>query len=177
MEKQSEMQNREKAHSAERLDSKGSGKCQGDDSRGSGKQRDDAVWRQLAQAALDARKMAYVPYSRYAVGAALLTEQGGIYQGGNIENASYGATNCAERTAIFKAVSEGRRKFAAIAIAGGMEGCEPEDYAYPCGICRQVMQEFAGKGFRVLVARSVSDCREYLLEELLPCGFGGESIK
>ena len=93
------------------------------------------------------------------------------------ENASYGATNCAERTAIFKAVSEGRRKFAAIAIAGGMEGCEPEDYAYPCGICRQVMQEFAGKGFRVLVARSVSDCREYLLEELLPCGFGGESIK
>lgn len=84
----------------------GERKCQGDDSRGSGKQRDDAVWRQLAQAALDARKMAYVPYSRYAVGAALLTEQGGIYQGGNIENASYGATNCAERTAIFKAVSE-----------------------------------------------------------------------
>lgn len=122
MEKQSEMQNREKAHSAERLDSEGSGKCQGDDSRGSGKQRDDAVWRQLAQAALDARKMAYVPYSRYAVGAALLTEQGGIYQGGNIENASYGATNCAERTAIFKAVSEGERRFSAIAIAGGKIG-------------------------------------------------------
>ncbi|MCI9190418.1 MAG: cytidine deaminase [Lachnospiraceae bacterium] len=131
----------------------------------------------LVKAALEARAMAYVPYSHYAVGAALLTEEGEIYRGGNIENASYGATNCAERTAIFKAVSEGRRKFAAIAIAGGMEGCEPEDYAYPCGICRQVMQEFAGKGFRVLVARSVSDCREYLLEELLPCGFGGESIK
>ena len=131
----------------------------------------------LVKAALEAREMAYVPYSHYAVGAALLTEEGEIYRGGNIENASYGATNCAERTAIFKAVSEGRRKFAAIAIAGGMEGCEPEDYAYPCGICRQVMQEFAGKGFRVLVARSVSDCREYLLEELLPCGFGGESIK
>lgn len=131
----------------------------------------------LVKAALEARAMAYVPYSHYAVGAALLTEEGEIYRGGNIENASYGATNCAERTAIFKAVSEGRLKFAAIAIAGGMEGCEPEDYAYPCGICRQVMQEFAGKGFRVLVARSVSDCREYLLEELLPCGFGGESIK
>ena len=131
----------------------------------------------LVKAALEARAMAYVPYSHYAVGAALLTEEGEIYRGGNIENASYGATNCAERTASFKAVSEGRRKFAAIAIAGGMEGCEPEDYAYPCGICRQVMQEFAGKGFRVLVARSVSDCREYLLEELLPCGFGGESIK
>ena len=131
----------------------------------------------LVKAALEARAMAYVPYSHYAVGAALLTEEGEIYQGGNIENASYGATNCAERTAIFKAVSEGRRSFRAIAIAGGMEGKEPVDYAYPCGICRQVMQEFAGKGFRVLVARSVSDCREYLLEELLPCGFGGESIK
>lgn len=81
----------------------------------------------LVKAALEARAMAYVPYSHYAVGAALLTEEGEIYRGGNIENASYGATNCAERTAIFKAVSEGRRKFAAIAIAGGMEGCEPED--------------------------------------------------
>lgn len=131
----------------------------------------------LVKAALEARAFAYVPYSHYAVGAALLTEEGEIYRGGNIENASYGATNCAERTAIFKAVSEGRRHFTAIAIAGGMEGCEPVDYAYPCGICRQVMQEFAGKGFRVLVARSVSDYKEYLLEELLPCGFGGESIK
>lgn len=131
----------------------------------------------LIQAALDARAFAYVPYSHYAVGAALLTEEGEIYRGVNIENASYGATNCAERTAIFKAVSEGRRGFKAIAIAGGMEGCEPVDYAYPCGICRQVMQEFAGKEFRVLVAKSVSDYKEYLLEELLPWGFGGESIK
>lgn len=131
----------------------------------------------LIKAALDARAMAYAPYSRYTVGAALLTEEGEFYQGGNIENASYGATNCAERTAIFKAVSEGRRKFAAIAIAGGMEGCEPVDYAYPCGICRQVMQEFAGKDFRVLVVKSASDYKEYRLEELLPYGFGGESIK
>lgn len=131
----------------------------------------------LAKAALEARAMAYVPYSHYAVGAALLTAEGEIYQGGNIENASYGATNCAERTAIFKAVSEGRRKFAAIAVAGGMEGCEPVDYAYPCGICRQVMREFGGQDFRVLVVKGISDYKEYLLEELLPCGFGGESIR
>lgn len=138
---------------------------------------ENSQYTDLVKAALDARAMAYVPYSHYAVGAALLTAEGEIYRGGNIENASYGATNCAERTAIFKAVSEGRRRFAAIAIAGGMEGCEPVDYAWPCGICRQVMREFAGKDFRVLVARSASDYKEYLLEELLPCGFGGESIK
>lgn len=131
----------------------------------------------LVLAALDARDMAYTPYSRYTVGAALLTEQGEIYQGGNIENASYGATNCAERTAIFKAVSEGRRQFLAIAIAGGMEGCAPVDYAYPCGICRQVMQEFGGKELVVIVARSAGDYREYRLEELLPHGFGGDSIR
>ena len=131
----------------------------------------------LIQAALDARAAAYAPYSCYTVGAALLTAEGEIYTGGNIENASYGATNCAERTAIFRAVSQGRRKFSAIAVAGGMEGCAPEEYAYPCGICRQVMQEFAGKGFRVLVARSVSDYKAYEFQELLPFGFGGESIR
>lgn len=131
----------------------------------------------LVRAALEARESAYTPYSHYTVGAALLTAQGEIYKGGNIENASYGATNCAERTAIFKAVSEGRRRFLAIAIAGGMEGCEPVDYAYPCGICRQVMKEFAGEGFRIIVARSETDYREYGLEELLPHGFGGESIQ
>ncbi len=131
----------------------------------------------LVRTALEARGRAYVPYSRYAVGAALLTEQGGIYQGGNIENASYGATNCAERTAIFKAVSEGRRRFRAIAIAGGMEGQEPVDYAYPCGICRQVMKEFAGEDFRIIVAKSAADYKVYILEELLPHGFGGNSIQ
>lgn len=131
----------------------------------------------LIQAALDARRTAYAPYSHYTVGAALLTAEGVIYQGGNIENASYGATNCAERTAFFKAVSEGKRDFTAIAIAGGMEGEEPLDYAYPCGICRQVMQEFAEKDFKIIVAKSVADYKEYKLEELLPFGFGGESIK
>ena len=131
----------------------------------------------LILAALDARETAYAPYSHYRVGAALLTLEGEVYTGGNIENASYGATNCAERTAFFKAVSEGRRNFTAIAIAGGLEECAPADYAYPCGICRQVMEEFAGKDFKIIVAKSVEDYREYRLEELLPYGFGGDSIK
>ena len=130
----------------------------------------------LIKEALLARKTAYAPYSGYTVGAALLTAEGEIYIGGNIENASYGATNCAERTAIFKAVSEGKRKFAAIAIAGGMGGEEPVDYAYPCGICRQVMQEFCDSDFKIIVAKSIAEYKEYTLAELLPCGFGGESI-
>jgi len=138
---------------------------------------DDKMKKQLAEAALAARKCAYAPYSHYTVGAALLTDEGQIYCGGNIENASYGATNCAERTAIFKAVSDGARKLSAIAIAGGIEGCDPTDYAYPCGICRQVMQEFAGEAFTVLVVKSLEDVREYSLGELLPYGFGGESIR
>lgn len=133
--------------------------------------------KELIKAALLARETAcYAPYSHYTVGAAVLTEEGDIYTGGNIENASYGATNCAERTAIFKAVSEGKRHFTAIAIAGGMEGEDPVEYAYPCGICRQVMQEFTAEDFKVIVAKSITDYKEYRLEELLPHGFGGESI-
>lgn len=139
--------------------------------------RQNGEYTALAKAALEARGMAYAPYSHYTVGAALLTAEGEVYKGGNIENASYGATNCAERTAIFKAVSDGRRNFRAIAIAGGMEGTDPVDYAYPCGICRQVMKEFAGEDFTVIVVKSVSDYKEYQLEELLPCGFGGDSLK
>lgn len=131
----------------------------------------------LAQKALEARDNAYVPYSHYAVGAALLTEEGEIIQGCNIENASYGATVCAERTSFFRAASRGKRRFLAIAIAGGMAGEEPKDYAYPCGICRQVMREFCEDDFRVIVVRSVEDCREYSLAELLPLGFGGGSIR
>ena len=138
---------------------------------------EDRVRNSLIQAALDARKTAYAPYSRFRVGAALLTAEGDIFTGGNIENASYGATNCAERTAIFKAVSEGRRNSRAIAIAGGMEDGEPTDYAYPCGICRQVMSEFGGPEFTVIIVKNVSEYREYQLGELLPCSFGGESIK
>lgn len=132
---------------------------------------------ELIQAALDARHMAYAPYSHYRVGAALLTDSGKIYQGGNIENASYGATNCAERTAFFKAVSEGERAFKAIAIAGGLESTEPADYAYPCGICRQVMQEFAGSDFQIIVAKSTEEYKKYTLAEIFPAGFGGDSIQ
>ncbi len=137
----------------------------------------EIIKKNLAEAALSARANAYAPYSHYTVGAALLTKEGEILCGGNIENASYGAANCAERTAIFKAVSEGKKSFAAIAIAGGMEGAAPVDYAYPCGICRQVMQEFAGEDFQVLVVKSAEDYKEYSLGELLPYGFGGESIQ
>ena len=132
--------------------------------------------KELIRLALEARQMAYVPYSKYMVGAALLTKQGKVYKGCNIENAAYTPTNCAERTAFFKAVSEGEREFEAIAIVGGYEGA-PKDYAYPCGICRQVMQEFAMEDFKVIVAKSLTDYKEYRLEELLPYGFGGESIR
>lgn len=131
----------------------------------------------LIRAALEARKSAYVPYSHYAVGAALLTDAGEIVSGCNIENASFGATNCAERTAFFKAVSQGLKGFRAIAIAGGMDGEAPVEYAYPCGICRQVMREFCRDDFKVIVAKGVEDFREYRLDELLPFGFGGESIR
>ncbi len=132
--------------------------------------------RKLIRAALEARERAYIPYSGYAVGAAVLMESGKMYTGCNIENASYGATNCAERTAIFKAVSEGERKCAAIAIAGGRAGSVLTDYAHPCGICRQVMREFGEKDMPVLVAKSEDDYREYTLDGLLPCGFGGENL-
>ena len=137
----------------------------------------DLAYVGLIEAALAARKMAYAPYSHYTVGAALLTAEGDIDQGGNIENASYGASNCAERTAFFKAVSDGRRNFRAIAVAGGMEGSDPAEYAYPCGICRQVMQEFAGSDFMVIAAKSAVEYEVCRLEELLPHGFGGESIR
>ena len=132
---------------------------------------------ELIRAALDARKNAYTPYSHYQVGAALLAEDGEIFTGCNIENASYGATCCAERTAVFKAVSEGKRRFCSIAIVGGLEGEEPVDYAYPCGICRQVLNEFGSEDFTVIVAKSITDYREHSFRELLPHGFGGESIR
>lgn len=131
----------------------------------------------LIEKAIKAAKIAYAPYSKYHVGAALLTAKGDIYTGCNIENASFGATNCAERTAFFKAVSEGCTEFRAIAIVGGTaEGTgesQFSDYAYPCGICRQVMQEFCAPDFVILVARSAEDYKKYALRELLPYGFGG----
>lgn len=132
--------------------------------------------RELIQAALEARERAYAPYSGYLVGAALLAADGTVFQGCNIENASYGAANCAERTAFYKAVSQGEREFSAIAIVGASRETRQEevfsDLAYPCGICRQVMREFCGPEFRILVGRSTEEFEEYTLEELLPESFG-----
>lgn len=131
---------------------------------------------ELIIAALEARKMSYAPYSDFHVGAALLTKDGKIFKGCNVENVGYSATNCAERTAFFKAVSEGYLEFEAIAIAGG-KGEEPDDYAYPCGICRQVMMEFCDpKTFRVIVAISEKEYIERTLEEMLPLGFGPDKL-
>lgn len=129
---------------------------------------------ELIKQALAARNYAYAPYSHYGVGAALLTAEGVVYTGCNIENASYGATNCAERTAFFKAVSEGVKEFAAIAIVGGPMGEEPINYAAPCGICRQVMQELCNGDFRIILAKNTQEYREFTLAELLPFAFSLE---
>lgn len=137
----------------------------------------EAEYRNLIMAALEARNTVYAPYSHYHVGAALLTDSGKVYKGCNIENASYGATNCAERTALFKAVSEGERHFRAIAIAGGLRDSVPTEYAFPCGICRQVMAEFASDDFQIIVAKSSDDYKCFSLAELLPEGFGGALIR
>lgn len=127
--------------------------------------------------ASEAREKSYAPYSKYCVGAALLGQDENIYTGCNIENASFGATNCAERTAFFKAVSEGVKAFEAIAVVGGpMDSSEENsfsEYAFPCGICRQVMQEFCSSDFIIIVAKSVEDYQLFTLKELLPYGFGG----
>ena len=132
--------------------------------------------RELVRLALEAREMAYAPYSKYKVGAALLTIQGRVYKGCNIENAAYTPTNCAERTAFFKAVSEGERAFEAIAIVGGYQGA-PTSYAYPCGVCRQVMREFCDPAeFRIITAVSEEQYVERTLAELLPEGFGPENL-
>ncbi len=132
----------------------------------------------LIDCAIKARENAYAPYSGYCVGAALLCADGDIVTGCNVENASYGATNCAERTAVFKAVSEGKRGFSAIAIAGGKSGAEVLDYAYPCGVCRQVLREFCNPSdLTVIVCRSREDYKLMTLEELLPNSFGPDNLK
>ena len=135
--------------------------------------------RELVRAAINARKNSYAPYSGYCVGAALLVSDGSIVTGANVENASYGATVCAERAAMFSAAASGKREFKAIAIAGGKKD-ETEvmsDYAFPCGICRQVLREFSDpKDLKVLMAKSVDDYKEMTLEELLPVSFGPESL-
>jgi len=125
------------------------------------------MYTELIKKAIKARENAYAPYSEFKVGAALLCKDGKIYTGCNIENISYGATNCAERTAIFKAVSEGEYEFEAIAIVGGKDKLE---LTSPCGMCRQVMSEFCDSDFKIILADDVNQ-KEYLLEELLPLSF------
>ena len=132
-------------------------------------------YEKLAQAAIDAKEFSYSPYSGFRVGAALLTKSGKIYTGCNIENAAYSPTNCAERTALFKAVSEGEREFAAIAVAGSAQGAEP-GYCYPCGVCRQVLMEFAKGDFEVVVARTATDYKVHGFAEIFPYGFGPGDI-
>lgn len=126
--------------------------------------------KKLINMAIKARKNAYVPYSRFHVGAALITKSGKIYTGCNIESASYTPTNCAERTAIFKAVSEGHKDIETIVIIGDSE------FTYPCGVCRQVMREF-NKNMHVIIAKDENNFKEYTLEELLPNSFGPEDLK
>jgi len=119
-----------------------------------------------------AREKSYSPYSGFQVGAALLTKSGKIYYGCNIENAAFTPTNCAERTAFFKAVSEGETEFEKIAIVGGMKGKEANEMCAPCGVCRQVMMEFCEpEKFQVVLSDGKGGCKTFLLEELLPHGF------
>lgn len=130
----------------------------------------------LIKAAINSRKNAYAPYSGYTVGAAVFGEDGKIYSGCNIENASYPAGICAERTAVFKAISEGNRKIKAIALSAARAGENLQNYPSPCGICRQVMSEFADEDMPVLLAINEEDYKEYTLAELLPLGFTSKDL-
>ena len=134
----------------------------------------------LIKKAFEAQSYSYAPYSNFNVGAALLGSNGKIYQGCNIENAAFSPTNCAERTAFFKAVSEGQKEFSAIAIVGSKNGTDKNDTSFcaPCGVCRQVMMEFCNpQTFKVFLAKSEDDYIEYTLEEILPLGFNGKNIE
>ncbi len=133
--------------------------------------------RRLIQAAIDNLPGAYAPYSHFYVSAALLCRDGTVYTGFNIENAAYSATVCAERSALFRAVNDGKREFEAMAVCGGRDGVIT-GYCAPCGVCRQVMREFCQpETFRILLAKSVDDYREMTLAELLPMSFGPENLE
>lgn len=126
--------------------------------------------KKLIELAMEAMTHAYVPYSGFKVGAALLTKAGKVYTGCNIENAAYGPSNCAERTAFFKAVSEDEREFAAIAVVGGRDGIVTDIFP-PCGVCRQVMQEFCTPDFMIYMGRGDGTYEAVRLDVLLPYGF------
>lgn len=132
-------------------------------------------YKELAKAALEARKLSYSPYSNFRVGAALLTKSGKIFTGCNIESAAFSPTNCAERTALFKAVSEGEREFSAIAVAGAPKDGEGQ-YCYPCGVCRQMLGEFFDGDCEVIVVKSEEDFLVHKFSEILPYGFGAENL-
>ena len=133
--------------------------------------------KELVSLALDARKRAYCPYSNIAVGAAILTDDGKVYQGCNIESSSFSPTNCAERTALFSAIANGCRSFKAIAVAGGPKGEPPARYMSPCGVCRQALSEFCDDSLEVIMAKSKDDYIIKTLGELLPLKFGKDDVK
>ena len=131
--------------------------------------------RELGVKALAGLKNSYAPYSHFHVSAVLLCADGKAYTGNNIENAAYTPSVCAERCAFFKAVSEGERDFTAIALCGGLNGIV-KDYCAPCGVCRQVMREFCRPDFKIIMVKSEEEWKEYILEQLLPEGFGPENL-
>lgn len=127
---------------------------------------------ELVRYALEARKQAYSPYSGFSVGAALLCKNGKVFSGCNIENSAFSPTVCAERTAFFKAVSEGKKEFLKIAVVGGNSDCEfPDNYCPPCGVCRQVMNEFCENDFEIIMAKTEDDYIVMKLIDILPAGF------
>ena len=133
---------------------------------------------ELILEAKKARERAYVPYSHFQVGAALVTKSGKISHGCNIENAAYTPTNCAERTAFFRAVYDGELEFEKIAVVGGAEGTDADELCAPCGVCRQVMMEFCDpKTFKIILANGKGQYLERTLEEILPFGFGPKNLQ
>ena len=130
----------------------------------------------LIEMAIEARNFSYSPYSNFRVGAALLTNDGIIYKGCNIENVSFSITNCAERTALFKAVSDGKKDFRAVAIVALNRGDE-EVFSYPCGACRQALLEFCSEDFLIIVAKNEKEYREYTLKDLMPYSFNSDFLK
>ncbi len=130
----------------------------------------------LIKIALDMRSKAYCPYSGFAVGAALLCADGSVYTGCNIENSAFTPTVCAERTAFFKAVSDGKKDFVKIAVVGGKAEKEPENYCPPCGVCRQVMKEFCSADFEIIIAKNSDEYKLKTLSELLPESFDKREV-
>lgn len=130
--------------------------------------------KELLKTAIEARKDAYTPYSHFKVGAALLTKSGKVYTGGNIENASYTPTVCAERVAFFKAINNGEREFSKIAVVGGKDG-EDVVFCAPCGVCRQVMAEFGDDDFEIILG-TLDNFKAYKLDEVLPFRFGPKDL-